>query len=112
APAGPEGAQRLFGATAALLKKRQTHPEGNGCGGQGHPNGSIAAWREGPVERRAQIIDFRGVIREPFVRRPFRRLSLGALEKIEVILGVAARDLFALTAHVKLLDCIGASCVE
>src|SRR5947208_16667540 len=88
ASAGRVGTQPWFGAIAGLLEKRQTHPEGNGCGGHGHPNGSIAAWREGPVERRAQIIDFRGVIREPFVRRPFRRLSLGALEKIAVILGV------------------------
>src|SRR6266566_3231158 len=65
-------------------------------GGQRHSDRSIAAWREGPVERRAQIVDFRGVIREPFARRLRRRLSFGALEQMAVILGVVARKAFAL----------------
>ena len=76
------------------------------------PIDRIAARRKGPVERRAQIVDFPGVIGQPFARRPRRRFTFGALEKIAVVLGVAARDPFALAALVELLDRVGAGRVE
>ena len=112
ARSGPESGERPLGAAAALLQQRQAHPEGDRGGGQRHPDRSIAAWRKGPVERRAQIVDFPSVIGQPFVRRPRRRFTLSALEKIAVVLGVAARDPFALAALVKLLDRVGAGGVE
>src|SRR5580693_8381766 len=88
------------------------HPEGDGGGGQRRPDRSIAVWRKGPIERGAQIVDFTDVIGQPFVSRPCRRFTLSALEKITVILGVAARELSPLFARVDLLDRIGACRIE
>ena len=65
------------------------------------------AWRKGPVERSAEIVDFLGVVGQPFACRPRHRFVLGALEKIAVVLGVTASDLFALAALVELLDRVG-----
>src|SRR5216683_7163992 len=107
ARSGPESGERSLGAAAALLQQRQAHPEGDRSGGQRYPDRSIAAWRKGPVERRAQVVDFRGVIREPFVRRPRRRFTFGALEKTAVVLSMAARNPFALAAPRNLLNRVG-----
>ena len=112
ARSGPESGERSLDAAAALLKQRQTHPQGCCGGGQRYPDRSIAAWRKGPVERRAQIIDFPGITGQPFVRRPPRRFTLSALEKITVVLGVAVRERFTLVALVKLLDRISAGGVK
>jgi hypothetical protein len=48
------------------------------------------------VERGAQIVDFPGVIGQPFARRLCRRFTLGPLEEIAVVLGVKTREPFAL----------------
>src|ERR1700676_2312011 len=69
ARSGPESGERSLGEAAAFLKQRQTHPEGDRGGRQRHPDRSVAAWRKGPVERRAQIVDFPSVIGQPFIRR-------------------------------------------
>ena len=74
------------------------HPEGDCGGGQRRPDRSIAAWRKGPVERRANVIDFPGVISQPFDHGRRCRLTLGVLENVAIILGVAARNMIALAA--------------
>src|SRR5438270_584788 len=79
---------------------------------QRRPDRCIAAWRKGPVERCADVIDFPGVISQPFDRGPRCRLTLGAFEKITVILGVAARNMIALAALAELLERIGTGGVE
>jgi hypothetical protein len=112
ARSGPESGERLLDAAAALLQQRQAHPEGDRSSGQRYPDRSIAAWRKGPVERRAQIVDFRGVIGQPFVRRPHRRFTLSALEKITVVFGVAVRDGFPLAAFGEPFKRIGAGGFE
>ena len=100
ARSSPESAERALGAAAALLRQGQAHPEGDRSGGQRHPDRRFAAGRKGPVERRAQIVDFAPVFGQPLDRRPHFRCGLGALEKIAVVLGVASRDPFALSAVV------------
>jgi len=100
ARSGPESGERSLGAAAALLRQRQAHPQGDRSGGQRYPDRSIAAWRKGPVERRAQIVDFAPVFGQPLSRRSHFRCGLGALEKIAVVLGVASRDPFAIAALV------------
>src|SRR5205823_3193677 len=59
-----------------------------------------------------QIVDFWGVIREPFVRQPRRRFTFSVLEKTAVVLSVAARNPFALAAPGNLLNRIGTGGVE
>src|SRR6266550_5615324 len=108
----PRERRRSLGAAAALLRQRQAHPDGDRSGGQRYPDRSIAAWRKGPGERRAQIVYFPSVIGQPFVGRPRRRVTFSALEKITVVLGVAARDSLAFAALVELLDRVGAGRVE
>src|ERR1700730_6839398 len=83
------------------------HPERDCCGGQRRPDRSIAAWRKGPVERCANVIDFPGAISQPFDRGPRCRLTLGALENVAIILGVAARNMIALAALAELLERTG-----
>src|SRR6266542_3334655 len=112
ARSGPESGERSLGATTGLLEQRQTHPEGDCGGGQRYPDRSIAAWRKGPVERRAQIVDLRSVIREPFARRSRRRFTFGALENVAIVFGVATRDPVTLATLVKLLDRVGTGGVE
>jgi hypothetical protein len=109
---GSEGTKRLLGATVALLKQRQTHPEGDRGGGQRHSDGYFAAWRKCPIERRPQIVDLLGVVGQPFARRPRRHFTFGALEKIAIVRGVAERDPVALAALVKLFDRVAAGRVE
>ena len=88
------------------------HPQRDCGGGQRRPDRCIAAWRKGPVERCADVIDFPGVISQPFDRGPRCRLTLGELKKVAIILGVAARDRFALSAPLNLLDRVGTGGVE
>src|SRR6202040_901962 len=112
ARSSPESGERSLGAAAALLRQRQVHPQRHRGGGQRDPDRSIATWQKGPVQRRAQIVDFGGIIREPFVRGPRRRFALGALEKIAVVLGVTAREPFALAAPRNLLNRVGTGGVK
>src|SRR6266567_7171022 len=88
------------------------HPEGDCGSGQRRPDRSIAAWRKGPVERCANVIDFPGVISQPFDRGPRCRLTLGALENVAIILGVAARDRVALSAPLNLLGRVSTGGLE
>jgi len=108
----PESGERLHDPAAALLKQRQTHPKGYRSSRQCHPDRRVAARRKGPVECRKQIVDFRGVIRQPFFRRPRRRFTLGALEKVAIVLGVAVRDRFPLAAFGEPFKRIGAGCIK
>ena len=60
----------------------------------------------------ARKCHLQGIIRQPFVRRPRRRFTLSALEKITVILGVAPRDRFPLAAFGEPFKRIGAGDFE
>ena len=60
----------------------------------------------------ARKCHLQGIIRQPFVRRPRRRFTLSALEKITVILGVAPRDRFPLAAFGEPFKRIGAGGFE
>jgi hypothetical protein len=87
-------------------------PERNRCDGQRYPDRVVAAGPKCPFERRAQIVDFPSVIGQPFAGRPRRRFTFGAFEKIAVVLGVAARDPFAVAAAGEFLDCIRAGRIK
>ena len=64
------------------------------------------------MERRAQIVDLRDVIGQPFRRRPGLPFRFSALEKIAVVLGVAVRDRFPLAAFGEPFKRIGAGGFE
>src|SRR3954453_20902526 len=55
--AGPESADRLLGASAALLQQRQAYPERDRRCSERHSDRSITPRRQRPVKRPAQIVD-------------------------------------------------------
>ena len=52
------------------------------------------------------------VLGEPSGRPTCFQFGFGPLEQVPIILGVAAREPFALAAHAKLLDCVRAGRVK
>src|ERR1700719_3847215 len=67
--------KRPLDATAALFKQRLTHPEGDRGRGQRNSDWAITVGGKGPIERRAQIVDFRCTVIQPFASRPRRRFA-------------------------------------
>ena len=55
-------------------------------------------------KRRAQIVDFRPVLGQPFVRGSRFPLEFRSLEKVLMIFAVAARNYFQLTTFDELLQ--------
>jgi hypothetical protein len=72
----------------------------------------ISGRRKRPIERRAQVVDLTPVVDRPLRRGSRLQFGLGLLEKIPVILGVAAREPFAFPALAELFDRVGPRHVE
>ena len=60
-----------------------------------------------PSQRRPQIVDFLGVIGQPFVRGPASHVTFGALEKSVVVLGMAVCNPIARAILLELFDRVG-----
>jgi len=88
------------------------HPKQHRRGGQSNADGQIAAWRKGPVERSARIVEMPPVIGQPFGGWPRFLLGFGPLEKISVKFGVATRDRVQLAISGKLFERVGAGRFE
>ena len=87
--------QYQFNAGTAFVDHWQPQPERDRRDGQRHAERMNAVRRKRPIERRPQIVDFLGIVGQPFVTWPRRRFTVRALEQLTVILGVTARDQFA-----------------
>jgi hypothetical protein len=87
-------------------------PQGNRGGSQGHADRGVADRRKSPVERRAQIVDCRAVVCQPFVRWPRFRFGLGAFEKIQIASGMASRRPVELASLYELLERISSGRFE
>jgi len=61
-----------------------------------------------PSQRRPHIVDFLGVIGQPFVRGPASHVTFGALEKSVVVLGMAVCNPIARAILLELFDRVGA----
>ncbi len=104
--------KRALDPGAAFLEQGQLQPYGRRGGGQRHADLQVTAWREGPIERRAQIVNLTPVVAEPFGREVRVQFSFGQFEETPVIFRVATREPFAFAGFSELLKHVGASRIE
>src|ERR1700733_13174151 len=88
------------------------HPQGARGGSQRHADRSVTTRRKGPVERRAQIVNSRDVVCQPFVGWPRRRLRLGPFKQIQIASGMASRHRVELAGLNELFERISAGRFE
>ena len=87
-------------------------PQCHGYRGECHADADIAARRKGPVEGRAHVVDVGPVRSEPLGGGPRLQLSLGMLEEVSTVLGVASRDVVEFGASDELLARVRARRLE
>src|SRR5271166_4700568 len=109
---GLELQQRMLASLAALGRERQIQPHRRIGGSELRSDDRVTGLCKGPVERCSNVVDLLSGVSQPSIRRSCHGLSFQALEKISVVLGMAARDTFALAALVKLLQRVRAYRVE
>src|SRR5215467_3346073 len=107
-----EARNRLLGSTATFGHERQVRPQRHGGRSERDADAGITAWRKGPVESEARIIDVRPVGSEPVSDGPRLELSARMLKEVSIVLGVASRDLGELGAVDELLARVGAGRLE
>src|ERR1700753_2251608 len=82
---GSQYDQCLLSPCTTLAQQRQVQPQWDGGGGQRYANLAAASWGKAPVESRAEIIDLRRVILQPFGYGPGFVFGLGLLEQLPEI---------------------------
>src|ERR1700721_2471973 len=102
----------MLASVATFGRERQIQPHRHIGGCELRTDGCVTLRRKGPVERRANVVDFLSGVGQPSTWRWRHGPSFRASEEIAVVLGMAARDPFALVARIKLLEHIGPGRIE
>ena len=102
-----DGGEGPLGAPAALVDHRQVEHERHRDGRERHAERRVAIRREGPVQRRADIVDLATAGVQPTGRRTAFPLGLRPLEEVAVERGVAPCCRLKLAALDELARCVG-----
>src|SRR5580704_13713883 len=97
----------MLASLAAFTRKRQIQPHRSVGSREFGADARITGRRKAPVDRRANVVELPSSIGQPSAGWRRQGLPSGLTEKIAIVLGMAARDPFALAADIQLLEHIG-----